>query len=211
MPNAGLHRCRAGFETRPEPVLGPRPRVRALRGPRVNSARTRGASARGKPLMALKELLILRRLAPPGTARRAGRPGGGREGRTALIQLDYSLAGRDLMSAMIGVGSADWVRHPLPPNRTCGSPASGSPVDGSPARGLADLRIGVPQGEKPMRSKEGNGSPAVSRYALAAVDPGNEGRQHPLCPHLRFGAQFRGAPDRPLRRRDACLRRQCRD
>ena len=30
------------------------------------------------------------------------------------------------------------VRRPLPPNRTCGSPASGSPVDGSPARGLAD-------------------------------------------------------------------------
>src|SRR5260370_38673245 len=31
---------------------------------------------------------------------------------------------------LIGVGRADWIRLPLPPNRTCGSPASGSPVDG---------------------------------------------------------------------------------
>src|SRR6266849_483169 len=30
----------------------------------------------------------------------------------------------------IGVGSIDWFRSPLPPNRTCGSPASGSPVGG---------------------------------------------------------------------------------
>ena len=38
---------------------------------------------------------------------------------------------------------------------------------------------------------------------LAAFDPFIEGRQHPLCPHLRFGSKFRGAPDRPLRRRGA--------
>ncbi len=31
---------------------------------------------------------------------------------------------------VIGVGKADWVRPPLPPNRTGGFPASGSPVDG---------------------------------------------------------------------------------
>jgi hypothetical protein len=37
--------------------------------------------------MASKKLLILRRLATPGTARRAGHPGGGLEGRTELIQL----------------------------------------------------------------------------------------------------------------------------
>ena len=30
----------------------------------------------------------------------------------------------------IGVGTADWFRPPLPPNRTGGFPASGSPVDG---------------------------------------------------------------------------------
>ena len=30
----------------------------------------------------------------------------------------------------IGVGKAHWFEPPLPPNRTCGSPASGSPVSG---------------------------------------------------------------------------------
>ena len=34
------------------------------------------------------------------------------------------------MGFAIGVGSIDWFRRPLPPNRTCGSPASGSPVGG---------------------------------------------------------------------------------
>src|ERR1700740_1912029 len=60
---------------------------------------------------------------------------------------------------MIGVGRTDWVRSPLPPNRTGGSPASGSPVDGSPARGLANLRIGVLQAKKPMVGKEDIGPP----------------------------------------------------
>jgi hypothetical protein len=36
----------------------------------------------------------------------------------------------DSRDAGIGVGKADWIRPPLPPNRTCRSPASGSPVDG---------------------------------------------------------------------------------
>ena len=31
---------------------------------------------------------------------------------------------------VIGVGRTDWIRFPLPPNRTGGFPASGSPVDG---------------------------------------------------------------------------------
>src|SRR5262245_26953384 len=35
-----------------------------------------------------------------------------------------------LCRKMTGVGSVDWFRYPLPPNRTCGSPASGSPVGG---------------------------------------------------------------------------------
>jgi hypothetical protein len=72
------HRRGACFETRPEPVLGPRPRVRALRGPRVNSARTRGA------LLSMREAFDGVRgiphpeVPPPGRpARRAGRPGGG--------------------------------------------------------------------------------------------------------------------------------------
>ena len=30
--------------------------------------------------------------------------------------------------ALIGVETAHWFALPLPPNRTCGSPASGSPV-----------------------------------------------------------------------------------
>ncbi len=34
------------------------------------------------------------------------------------------------MVEMIGVGKAHWFEPPLPPNRTCGSPASGSPVSG---------------------------------------------------------------------------------
>ena len=33
-------------------------------------------------------------------------------------------------AGMIGVGKAHWFEPPLPPNRTCGSPASGSPVSG---------------------------------------------------------------------------------
>src|SRR5262249_39700832 len=53
------------------------------------------------------------------------------------------------VSNMIGVGRIDWVRSPLPPNRTCGSPASGSPVGGSPRQGLtcrseAMVRIPIP-------------------------------------------------------------------
>ncbi len=46
----------------------------------------------------------------------------------------------------IGVGRTDWVRSPLPPNRTCGSPASGSPVGGVTSKridGPSDgLRLG---------------------------------------------------------------------
>src|SRR5215472_12382492 len=73
------------------------------------------------------------------------------------------------ISPTIGVGRTDWVRSPLPPNRTGGSPASSSPVDGSPARGLTDLSIGVVQGEKPMFGKEGIGPPDIVE---AARDPG---------------------------------------
>jgi len=48
----------------------------------------------------------------------------------------------------IGVGRADWIQLPLPPNRTCGSPASGSPVNGSPT-----MRIDEPaHGQLPRRT-----------------------------------------------------------
>src|SRR5437870_1075070 len=60
------------------------------------------------------------------------------------------------------------VSVPLPPNRTCGSPASGSPVDGSPARGLAGQDMGLVQAEKPVFGKEGIGPPDV---VMAAADP----------------------------------------
>ena len=38
--------------------------------------------------------------------------------------------GRTTFEIEIGVGKAHWFEPPLPPNRTCGSPASGSPVSG---------------------------------------------------------------------------------
>ena len=43
----------------------------------------------------------------------------------------------------IGVGTRDWFRAPLPPNRTGGFPASGSPVEESPPRGLMRRRMGI--------------------------------------------------------------------
>ena len=39
-------------------------------------------------------------------------------------------AGMSQAGKVIGVGKAHWFEPPLPPNRTCGSPASGSPVSG---------------------------------------------------------------------------------
>jgi len=46
----------------------------------------------------------------------------------------------DALSALIGVGKA--FRPPLPPNRTCGSPAYGSPVSGFTFARIERLRIG---------------------------------------------------------------------
>jgi hypothetical protein len=46
-------------------------------------------------------------------------------------------------TALIGVGSADWFRCPLPPNRTGGSPASGSPVGGLTFERTGTLRHGL--------------------------------------------------------------------
>jgi len=54
--------------------------------------------------------------------------------------------GRRNQSSDRGRGSDRGVRlstrTPLPPNRTCGSPAYGSPVGGLPARGLTDQKSG---------------------------------------------------------------------
>ena len=69
---------------------------------------------------------------------------------------------------MIGVGSGDWVRHPLPPNRTCGSPASGSPVDGFTCKRTGGRGHGLVQAEEPVFGKEGIGPPDV---VVAATDP----------------------------------------
>src|SRR6476620_3351447 len=58
----------------------------------------------------------------------------------------------------IGVGTAHWVAPPLPPNRTCRSPASGSPVGGLLCLSrLTKARPGIGQAEEPVRGKEGTG------------------------------------------------------
>jgi len=45
-------------------------------------------------------------------------------------------------------------RPPLPPNRTCGSPASGSPVGGFTSERVDGLSVGCEVGEQPTNSKE---------------------------------------------------------
>ena len=45
-------------------------------------------------------------------------------------------------------------RLPLPPNRTCGSPASGSPVGGFTSERIDGLVVGCEVGEQPTPSKE---------------------------------------------------------
>src|SRR6266700_1488345 len=45
---------------------------------------------------------------------------------------------------MIGVGRAHWFELPLPPNRTCGFPASGSPVGGLTCERTDEPRHGLP-------------------------------------------------------------------
>ena len=48
----------------------------------------------------------------------------------AIERWKLHLAAASPGPAKIGVGKADWIRPPLPPNRTGGSPASGFPVSG---------------------------------------------------------------------------------
>jgi hypothetical protein len=54
---------------------------------------------------------------------------------------------------MIGVGRADWFLLPLPPNRTCRSPASGSPVGGLTCKRTDEFGPGYLQANSPCRSK----------------------------------------------------------
>lgn len=86
---------------------------------------------------------------------------------------------------VIGVGRTD-SRPPLPPNRTCGSPAYGSPVGGSPPRGSAGASVSRGQGEQPLLRKEGV-------WPLAFFHPLFEGRQHALGPDRRFHPRPPGA------------------
>src|ERR1700712_3257701 len=62
-------------------------------------------------------------------------------------------------------------RPPLPPNRTCGSPASGSPVGGFTSERIDGLGIGCVVGEQPKLSKEGI-RPVMMVYSSAtSVSP----------------------------------------
>jgi hypothetical protein len=57
----------------------------------------------------------------------------------------------------IGVGRPDWIRAPLPPNRTCGSPAYGSPVGGSPSQDCKFGCVGIEPGDIPPLPEIGIG------------------------------------------------------
>ncbi len=86
----------------------------------------------------------------------------------------------------IGVGTADWDRPPLPPNRTCRSPASGSPVGGLTSERIGRRGDGLSSGQKPMLRNVG-------------VHPLFEGRQHAVGPDPQFGPKpFRSARGRSL-------------
>jgi len=83
--------------------------------------------------------------------------------KTSVQRYQHSAAPPGLL---IGVGSIDWLRHPLPPNRTCGSPASGSPVGGLTC--------------------ERTDGPKDGRLLQAQRLPFGLLRRHPCCPVLRF-------------------------
>jgi hypothetical protein len=70
----------------------------------------------------------------------------------------------------IGVGSVDWFRYPLPPNRTCGSPASGSPVGGLTCERTDGPRHGV--------SCKLRGSGLVGSVGIRVVQPRGSSRSH---------------------------------
>ena len=75
----------------------------------------------------------------------------------------------------IGVGRADWLRLPLPPNRTGGSPAYGSPVGGFTSKRIDETSMGSGQVQQPLLGSP-MGDPGTA--------PRDEGRQQP-CRSLR--------------------------
>jgi hypothetical protein len=95
--------------------------------------------------------------------------------------------GSGSISAMVGVGSVDWVRRPLPPNRTCGSPASGSPVDGSPARGLADKTQASCKPKSRYSAKRALGVPSLT--PVGAVSSGAGQKRGSLHDHSWCGIE----------------------
>ena len=69
----------------------------------------------------------------------------------------------------IGVGRTNWLRSPLPPNRTGGSPASGSPVGG----------VTYERVDKPTRGATGGMPASGNRNPRDRPPlPSEEGRQH---------------------------------
>ncbi len=111
----------------------------------------------------------------------------------------------------MGVGMADWLRPPLPPNRVCGSPAHGSPVDGSPPRGLTRRRMDGNQTMQPLVGKEGVGpaveipplghAPTLAAFALDRTQPSadpavqRDGRRSPVWASP-FGGRLAGSSSR---------------
>jgi len=77
---------------------------------------------------------------------------------------------------LIGVGKDHWLDPPLPPNRTCGSPAYGSPVGGLTSKRIDETSMGRVQGQQPLLGNQG----------FSLVAPRNEGRQQALWPGSRF-------------------------
>ena len=117
---------------------------------------------------------------------------------------------------VIGVGRGHWFGLPLPPNRTCGSPAYGSPVGGSPPSGLSGCGAGGSKRVQTARSKVGVGPASVIEPPSSSVQgrkrvdqaepfasfaPLFEGRQHALAPHRRFHPRPSGADVSGLRSR----------
>src|SRR5512139_724942 len=96
---------------------------------------------------------------------------------------------------MIGVGRAEWLRLPLPPNRTGGSPASGSPVSGSPVTGLTSYRMCRYKREQPVLAKECIG-PTLVVAATSTASAARSLTQNAPQPHANPAVQ--GRERRPI-------------
>src|SRR5215831_16461780 len=104
----------------------------------------------------------------------------------------------------IWVGSVDWFRYPLPPNRTCRFPASGSPFGGLTREGLSVQRYEVSYKLRGSRlvgpSASVPSGPAV-RPALISVRTLSGGFSHKaiLSVSFRMGRTSRLHLPAPLR------------